>query len=75
MSRKGNCYDNAAMESWFATLKAELGEHFESNAAAKTALFDYIETFYNSVRRHSSLGYKSPKDFEAAARQRIAKVA
>ena len=70
MSRKGNCYDNAAMESWFSTLKAELGEHFESFTAAKAELFDYIESFYNSVRRHSSLGYKSPKNFEAAARRR-----
>ena len=72
MSRKGNCYDNAAMESWFSTLKAELGEHFESNATAKAKLFDYIETFYNSSRMHSTLGYESPMTFEAHAFKRAA---
>jgi transposase InsO family protein len=49
MSRRGNCYDNAAMESWFSTLKSELGERFESYALAKEQLFDYIEIFYNYV--------------------------
>jgi len=53
MSRRGNCYDNAAMESWFSTLKSELGERFESNAAAKEQLFDYIEVFYNHQRLHT----------------------
>lgn len=69
MSRKGNCWDNAAMESCFSTLKFELSENFISHAAAKTAIFDYVETFYNSTRIHSSLGYKSPLRFEADARK------
>ena len=64
MSRRGNCYDNAAMESWNSTLKSELGENFESYAIAKEQLFDYIEVFYNQQRRHSSLGYKSPAQYE-----------
>ncbi len=67
MSRRGNVYDNAAMESWFSTLKSELGEHFESHGAAKEQLFDYIEVFYNQQRRHSVLGYLSPAEFERAA--------
>jgi putative transposase len=65
MSRRGNCYDNAAMESWFSTFKSELGEHFESFADAKEKSFDYIEIFYNQQRIHSSIGYVSP-----AARER-----
>jgi transposase InsO family protein len=72
MSRRGNCYDNAAMESWFSTLKSELGERFESNAAAKEQLFDYIEVFYNQQRLHSAIGYVSPAEFERAARERQA---
>jgi transposase InsO family protein len=72
MSRRGNCYDNAAMESWFSTLKSELGERFETNAAAKEKLFDYIEVFYNQQRRHSAIGYVSPAEFEKAARERQA---
>jgi transposase InsO family protein len=64
MSRRGNCYDNAAMESWFSTVKHELGEHFESCGDAKMALFDYIEVFYNQRRRHSTLGQISPAEFE-----------
>ena len=64
MSRRGNCYDNAAMESWFSTLKSELGERFETPSAAKAELFDYIEAFYNTHRRHSALGYLSPAEFE-----------
>jgi transposase InsO family protein len=64
MSRRGNCIDNAAMESWFSTFKFELGERFESYAAAKEQAFDYIEVFYNQRRRHSSLGYVSPAEFE-----------
>jgi transposase InsO family protein len=64
MSRRGECYDNAAMESWFGTLKTELGESFEGHADAKRKLFDYIEIFYNQKRRHSSLGYVSPAEFE-----------
>jgi transposase InsO family protein len=68
MSRRGNVYDNAAMESWFSTLKSELGERFESHGAAKEQLFDYIEVFYNQQRRHSVLSYLSPAEFERAAR-------
>ena len=64
MSRRGNCLDNAAMESWNSTLKSELGEHFETYAIAKEQLFDYIEAFYNPQRRHSSLGYASPAEYE-----------
>ena len=66
MSRKGNCYDNAAMESFFHTLKTELvkHEHYRSHAQARASLFDYIERFYNRRRLHSTLGYKTPVDFE-----------
>ena len=65
MSRAGNCYDNAAMESFWSTLKAEgLSEPLADETAARLAAFDYIETFYNPKRRHSALGYKSPVDFE-----------
>jgi len=67
MSRKANCYDNAAMESFWSTLKHELvyRRHFVTRAQARTAIFDYIETFYNRSRLHSSLGYKSPLDYES----------
>jgi putative transposase len=68
MSRRGNCHDNAAMESWFSTLKSELGERFETHAHAKEQLFDYIEVFYNQNRRHSALDYVSPAEYERAAR-------
>ena len=64
MSRRGNCLDNAAMESWFSTFKSELGERFESYAAAKEQTFDYVEVFYNQQRRHSTLGYMTPAEFE-----------
>jgi transposase InsO family protein len=66
MSRKGNCYDNAAMESFWSTLKHELiyRRHFKTRAEARQAIFDFIETFYNRRRLHSSLGYRSPIDFE-----------
>ena len=72
MSRRGNCIDNAAMESWHSTLKAELGERFESHAEAKEKLFDYIEVFYNQQRRHSTLGYVSPAEYERTARMGLA---
>lgn len=68
MSRRGNCLDNAAMESWNSTLKMELGEDFDSPADAKAKLFDYIEVFYNQQRMHSTLGYCSPAEFERNAR-------
>lgn len=64
MSRTGNCYDNAAMESWFSTFKTELGETFESIGRGKELAFDYIEVFYNQRRRHSSIGYVSPAELE-----------
>lgn len=66
MSRKANCYDNAAMESFWSTLKLELiyRQQFATRAQARTEIFDYIETFYNPKRLHSSLDYCSPVDFE-----------
>ncbi len=66
MSRKGNCYDNAVMESFFGTLKTELiyFERFATRREAKAKIFEYVEMFYNRQRRHSSLGYKSPAEFE-----------
>jgi putative transposase len=66
MSRRGNCYDNAAMESFWATLKAECFGSLipATRARARSMVFDYIETFYNPVRLHSSLGFQSPVEFE-----------
>ena len=66
MSAKGNAYDNAVAESFFATLKTEEveGANYQTRQHAKTRLFSYIEGFYNPKRRHSSLGYLSPDDFE-----------
>jgi transposase InsO family protein len=66
MSRKGNCYDNAVMESFFGTLKTELTHHetFVTREDAKQTLFEYIEVFYNRKRRHSALGYCSPVEYE-----------
>ena len=72
MSRKGNCYDNAVMESWFSTVKSELGEHFESYGAAKAEVFDYVEVFYNQQRLHSSIGYTTPAEHDRAARIKVA---
>jgi putative transposase len=65
MSRKGDCWDNAVVESFFATLKVELGNSFSSRKAAHAALFDYIEVFYNRQRRHSFVGGISPAEAEA----------
>ena len=67
MSRKGNCYDNAFVESFWSSLKYETVYHrrFATRAEAKAALFDYIEIFYNRTRLHSSLGYVSPITFES----------
>lgn len=65
MSRAGNCYDNAAQESFFGTLKGECASaRYPSRAAARTSLFEYIEAWYNRRRRHSALGYLSPEQFE-----------
>jgi transposase InsO family protein len=67
MSRKGNCYDNAVMESWFSTVKSELGESFESDNVATAELFEYIEVFYNQQRLHSSIGYATPAAYERSS--------
>jgi len=65
MSRTGNCYDNAAMESFFATLKGECANRrFSTKPEARSAIFEYIEVWYNRQRLHSSLGYLSPVQFE-----------
>jgi putative transposase len=66
MSRRGNCWDNAAMESFFASLKKELvhDEDYATREQAKASIFEYIEAFYNRVRRHSSLGYVAPDEYE-----------
>jgi len=66
MSRKGNCYDNAVTESFFATLEKELlvNARFQSSEQARSVLFEYIEVFYNRRRLHSSLAYETPFDFE-----------
>lgn len=68
MSRRANCWDNAPMESFFATLKKELvhDKDYQTRHEAKASLFEYIEVFYNRVRRHSALGYKSPAEYERA---------
>lgn len=77
MSRKGNCWDNAPAESFFATLKRELihGRNFRTRAEAKSAIFEFIESWYNRERLHSSLGYMSPVEFEAANNHQITKMA
>jgi putative transposase len=62
--RRGTCYDNAVVESFFSTVKSELCERFDSTGEAKMQLFDYIEVFYNQQRRHSSAGRMSPAAFE-----------
>ena len=69
MSRSGNVWDNAAMESFFSSLKTErIGKKvYRTRAQAKADVFDYVECFYNPTRRHSTLGYLSPIDFEREA--------
>lgn len=71
MSRVGNCYDNAPMESFFGTLKSELvnEQRYTTRAQARSSIFEYIEAFYNRQRRHSSLGYKTPEEFEKEQRK------
>jgi transposase InsO family protein len=66
MSRKGDCWDNAVAESFFATLKGEVLDHenYATRGAAAAAIGDYIDNFYNPIRRHSSIGYVSPIEFE-----------
>ena len=68
MSRKGNCHDNAVVESFFGTLKTELiyRQTWPTRGSARSAIHDYIEIYYNRKRLHSSLGYCSPAEFEAA---------
>jgi hypothetical protein len=67
MSRSGDCYDNAAMESFFKTFKSELvyQEHYATRKEAEASIYPYIELFYNRQRLHSSLGYRSPAEYEA----------
>ena len=76
MSRKGNCWDNAVAESFFATLRAELVDHerYATRAAAISSIGDDIDNFYNVERRHSYLGYLSPIEFELRSQiqQRVA---
>lgn len=71
MSRTGNCYDNAVMESFFSTLKCEWVHHqdYKTRAQASLDVFEYIAGFYNTMRRHSSLGYLSPNEFEEKYRK------
>lgn len=75
MSRRGNCYDNAPMESFWASLKKEQVHHchYKTRAEARTDIFDYIETFYNTIRRHSALGNLSPMDFTQSFVNRLKK--
>jgi len=67
MSRRGNCYDNAAVESFFGSLKKEkIGRYiYKTREEAKAEIFDYIEVFYNRARRHKHLGQISPEAFES----------
>ena len=69
MSRKGNCYDNAPVESFFSSLKNELVWHrqFQTQAEARDAIAEYIERFYNRQCLHQALGYRSPEEFEQQA--------
>ncbi len=69
MSRKGNCYENAVVESFFAMLAWELIERadWRTRAEARAAIFEYIEVWYNRQRRHSALGYLTPAQFVAAS--------
>jgi transposase InsO family protein len=71
MSRRGDCWDNAPMESFFASLKKELVHHedYATRDQAKASIFEYIEAFYNRARRHSSLGYVAPAEYERTHNQ------
>jgi len=64
MSNTGNCYDHAVAESFFATLKTELDHHYESRSIARQSIFEYIEVFYNRIRRHLALNHVSPLEYE-----------
>jgi putative transposase len=74
LGSRGDCFDNAVTESWFATLECELLDRqvFRTHTQARTAIFDYIEGFYNTHRRHSALGYLSPAEFERQFTKEIA---
>ena len=72
MSRRGNPYDNAVMESWNSTIKNECGERFLNNEVARNETFDFIEVFYNQKRLHSAIGYVSPAEYEAIFTERKA---
>ncbi len=74
MSRKGNCWDNACIESWHSLLKKELvyWRHFKTRDEAKLAIFEYIEVFYNRQRLHSALDYRTPQEVAQAALQQTA---
>jgi putative transposase len=66
MSRPGQCWDNACVESFFGSMKRELGKAtWHTRAEARAAIFEYIEIWYNRNRRHSTLGYVSPEEFES----------
>jgi len=69
MSRKGNCYDNAYIESFFSTLKKELVHHerYRTRKEARLSIFEYVQVFYNRIRKHSALGYMSPEQYEVMA--------
>ncbi len=73
MSRKGNCWDNAVLESFFHSLKVEevYTKTFKTREEAKNALFEYTEIFYNRKRKHSTLGMLSPNDFEEKQKETI----
>lgn len=77
MSRRGNCYDNAPTESWFATLKRELvyRRNYTTHTEARQDIFEYIEVWYNRQRKHSSIGYKSPVAYEQQWRESTANAA
>jgi putative transposase len=74
MGSRGDCYDNAISEAFFASLECELLDRssFRTHAQARTAIFDYIEAFYNTHRRHSALGYLSPAEFERRTATEVA---
>ena len=71
MSRKGNCWDNACIESWHSLLKKEVVylHHFKTREQVKLAIFDYIEVFYNRQRLHSALGYRTPQEVAQQAQR------
>jgi len=68
MSRRGNCYDNAVIESFWHSLKVEMVHRrvFATRSQAESDIFEYIEVFYNRIRLHSSIGYQTPDSFDAA---------